>query len=309
MTAFGGGRAAGWASSRRTSTATAAPTSTSRTTRTSRTRSTGTSRAPSSRRASARRAAATTIPSCPSRSGESPRSTSTTTARTTSPSRAARSCRASSRSSGSGSTRRRRTSRSGRRATRRGSSCFRNESVPGTLTFRDVSAESGDLGRLCVVGRGLSAGDLDGDGREDLVYNPIDAPAIVLRNAAPGGNALEILPVAGADRKTVLGTRVTARTKAGERVKEFYVVPSYASGSWLPLHFGLGAAASASVVVRWPDGTTAGPRRRPEGRVEDPEGRRARAAAGAEVIRPRRALEVQIRRGPACPPCSARGPS
>ncbi|HTS03243.1 MAG TPA: CRTAC1 family protein [Thermoanaerobaculia bacterium] len=133
---------------------------------------------------------------------------------------------------------------------------FHNESAPGAMRFRDVSAESGDLGRLCVVGRGLSAGDLDGDGREDLVFNPIDAPAIVLRNAAPGGNALEILPVAGADRKTVLGTRVTARTDSGEKVKEFYVVPSYASGSWLPLHFGLGAAASAHVVVRWPDGVS-----------------------------------------------------
>jgi hypothetical protein len=129
---------------------------------------------------------------------------------------------------------------------------FHNESAPEAMRFRDVSAESGDLGRLCVVGRGLSAGDLDGDGREDLVFNPIDVPAIVLRNTAPGGNALEILPVAGADRKTVLGTRVTA----GEKVKEFYVVPSYASGSWLPLHFGLGAATSARVTVRWPDGTT-----------------------------------------------------
>jgi hypothetical protein len=129
---------------------------------------------------------------------------------------------------------------------------FHNESVPGTMTFRDVSAESGDLGRLVIVGRGLSAGDLDGDGKEDLVFNPIDVAAIVLRNAAPGGNALEILPVAGADHKTVLGTRVTVGTK----MKEFYVVPSYASGSWLPLHFGLGTASSARVTVRWPDGST-----------------------------------------------------
>ena len=43
---------------------------------------------------------------------------------------------------------------------------------------------------------------------------------------------------------------------AGEAVKEFYVRPSYASGSWLPLHFGLGAAESAHVMVRWPDGST-----------------------------------------------------
>jgi hypothetical protein len=128
---------------------------------------------------------------------------------------------------------------------------FRNESAPGAMKFRDVSAESGDFGRLCVVGRGLSAGDLDGDGKEDLVFNPIDAPAIVLRNTAPGGRALEILPVAGADRKTVLGTKITV----GGHAKEFYVVPSYASGSWLPLHFGLGAATSAHVTVRWPNGT------------------------------------------------------
>jgi ASPIC and UnbV len=128
---------------------------------------------------------------------------------------------------------------------------FHNESAPGAMRFRDVSAESGDLGRLCVVGRGLSAGDLDGDGREDLVFNPIDRPAVVLRNTAPGGRSLEILPVAGADRKTVLGTKITASGRA----KEFYVVPSYASGSWLPLHFGLGTATSAHVTVRWPDGT------------------------------------------------------
>jgi hypothetical protein len=38
-------------------------------------------------------------------------------------------------------------------------------------------------------------------------------------------------------------------------MKEFYVVPSYASGSWTPLHFGLGAKTSATVSVRWPDGT------------------------------------------------------
>ena len=128
---------------------------------------------------------------------------------------------------------------------------FHNESTPGDVRFRDVSSEAGDLGRLCVVGRGLSGGDLDGDGREDLVFNPIDGPAVVLRNTAPGGRSLEILPVAGADRKTVLGTKITASGRA----KEFYVVPSYASGSWLPLHFGLGTADSARVTVRWPDGT------------------------------------------------------
>ena len=129
---------------------------------------------------------------------------------------------------------------------------FRNESTPGTIRFRDMSAVAGDLGRLVIVGRGLSAGDLDGDGRLDLAFNPIDRPAIILRNQARGGKSLEILPVAGADRKTVLGTRVTVNG----RMKEFYVVPSYASGSWTPLHFGIGEKSAALVTVKWPDGTT-----------------------------------------------------
>ncbi|KAA0254381.1 MAG: CRTAC1 family protein [Acidobacteria bacterium] len=132
---------------------------------------------------------------------------------------------------------------------------FRNESEPGALKFRDVSAEAGDVGRLVLVGRGISTGDLDGDGRLDVVLNPMDKPAIVLRNQVAGGRSLEILPVAGADGRTVLGTRVTVETPARRKRKDFHVVLAYASGSWAPLHFGLGDAEKARVSVRWPDGT------------------------------------------------------
>ncbi len=128
---------------------------------------------------------------------------------------------------------------------------LRNVSQPGDLRFDDVSAVSGDLGRLCFVGRGLTAADLDGDGRLDLVYNPIDSPAVVLRNETKGGNAIEILPVAGDDHRTVLGSVVTV----GGHLKQFFVAPSYASGSWVPLHFGIGSAASAPAQIRWPNGT------------------------------------------------------
>lgn len=130
---------------------------------------------------------------------------------------------------------------------------FRNESKPGEMRFRDVSAEAGDFGRLCLVGRGLAAADLDGDGRLDLVFNPIAHAAVVMKNTGRGGRSIEILPVAGDDRKTVLGAVVTV----GTRVRELFVTPSYAGGSWLPLHFGFGTATAASVTVRWPDGTTA----------------------------------------------------
>jgi len=128
---------------------------------------------------------------------------------------------------------------------------FRNVSEPGAMKFEDVSGAAGDLGRLCLVGRGLAAADLDGDGRVDLAYNPITHDAVILRNEAPAGNAIEILPVAGADRRTALGAVV----RVAGRAREFSVAPSYASGSWLPLHFGIGKAVAAPASVRWPDGT------------------------------------------------------
>ena len=55
----------------------------------------------------------------------------------------------------------------------------------------------------------------------------------------------------------MLETRV--RVTAGGRAQEqaYRVSPSYASGSLVPLHFGLGAARRADAVeVRWPDGKT-----------------------------------------------------
>ena len=69
------------------------------------------------------------------------------------------------------------------------------------------------------------------------------------------GNALEILPVAGADRRTVLGTKIVVTAGGVRQVQEFILRPSYASGAWLPLHFGLGAAKTATVEVIPPGAT------------------------------------------------------
>jgi hypothetical protein len=115
--------------------------------------------------------------------------------------------------------------------------------------LEDATATSGDLARLRLSARGLAVGDLDGDGRADLVIASIMGGVHVLANATASGNALEILPVAGADRRTVLGTKVIVTSGGRRQVQEFVLRPSYASGAWVPLHFGLGAAATATVEV------------------------------------------------------------
>ncbi len=121
----------------------------------------------------------------------------------------------------------------------------------------DSTASSGDFAGLRLVARGLAAGDVDGDGRVDLVIASIAGGIRVMHNAtAATGHALEILPIAGADKRTVLGAKVVVTAGGLRQVQEFILRPSYASGAWVPLHFGLGNAGTARVEVI-PPGQTA----------------------------------------------------
>ena len=121
----------------------------------------------------------------------------------------------------------------------------------------DATASAGDFAGLRLVARGLAAGDVDGDGRVDLVIASIAGGIRVMHNAtAATGHALEILPIAGADKRTVLGAKVVVTAGGLRQVQEFILRPSYASGAWVPLHFGLGNAGTARVEVI-PPGQTA----------------------------------------------------
>jgi hypothetical protein len=132
---------------------------------------------------------------------------------------------------------------------------WRNE---GGGRLADVTPGSGDWAALRLSARGLAAGDVDGDGRVDVAIAAVVGGIRLMKNAtASRGHALEILPVAGKDARTVLGTKVLVTAGGVRQTQEFILRPSYASGSWVPLHFGLGDATAAKVEVIAPGATAA----------------------------------------------------
>ncbi len=130
---------------------------------------------------------------------------------------------------------------------------WRNE---GHGRLADVTPGSGDWAALRLSARGLAAGDVDGDGRLDVAIAAISGGIRLMKNStASRTHALEILPVAGAERRTVLGTKVAVTAGGLRQEQEFILRPSYASGSWVPLHFGLGDATTARIEVVAPGET------------------------------------------------------
>ncbi len=126
--------------------------------------------------------------------------------------------------------------------------------------FERVGASPGSALATAWPGRGLAVGDLDGDGRLDLVLNNIDSKPAVLRNvSADSGHWLQ-LQLVGDGKSTprdAIGATVYLRAGGIRQRADVVSGAVYCSQNDLTVHFGLGVATKVEKLeVQWPNGAT-----------------------------------------------------
>ena len=123
--------------------------------------------------------------------------------------------------------------------------------------FEDVSAQAGSAITTPNLGRGCALGDLDNDGRIDIVVNNLDGPPSVLHNAEKNQNNWLLVKCVGTrSNRSAIGARVRAVTGERAQIREVMSGSGYYSQNDLRLHFGLGGAGKVDLLqIRWPSGT------------------------------------------------------
>ncbi len=108
-----------------------------------------------------------------------------------------------------------------------------------------------------IPGRGAAFGDLFNDGKIDVVINPIDGPAVLLRNVNPDHHHWVEMKLVGGRKspRDAIGATVYLRANGMRQRGDVMSGGSYISSNDQRLHFGLGDATSAGMAeIRWPSG-------------------------------------------------------
>ena len=123
--------------------------------------------------------------------------------------------------------------------------------------FREASDAAGPAFAVPNVTRGAAVGDLDNDGRPDVVFSNIEGPAQVLMNRMEiAGHWLGLELVDASGRRHATGALAwLLEADAPPYLQHVRADGSYASAQDPRLRFALGDSATPRAVrVRWPDG-------------------------------------------------------
>jgi enediyne biosynthesis protein E4 len=127
----------------------------------------------------------------------------------------------------------------------------------GKGRFEELIGEAGSGVDALHCSRGCAFGDFDNDGDVDILIVNQNQPPSLLRNDVSGNNRWIKVKLTGVkSNRSAIGARVKVRYSGKVQVREVLGQSSYLSVNDNRLHFGLGAARTVDIDIRWPLGQT-----------------------------------------------------
>ena len=127
----------------------------------------------------------------------------------------------------------------------------------GNGRFEDVSAMAGPDILKEAPHRCVAFGDIDNDGRIDMVVSVLGGPVKLFRNITGGNNHWILLNLIGTkSNRMAIGAQIRIVTEDGHsQWNEVTTAVGYASSSDSRVHFGLGSSRRIKELeIRWPSG-------------------------------------------------------
>jgi hypothetical protein len=125
----------------------------------------------------------------------------------------------------------------------------------GTGRFQNVGGTAGPDLQKPAAYRGMAVGDLDNDGRMDLVVSVLNGPARIFHNTTHNSNHWLTLQLKGTKSNRMgIGAKIRLTTPDGlTQYNHVTTSTGYASSSDPRVHFGLGASGTAKEIeIAWP---------------------------------------------------------
>ncbi len=133
------------------------------------------------------------------------------------------------------------------------SQLFHNET---NAIFKETTKQSGPAFQIAHAGRGLAVGDIDNDGKLDVLINNNDGAPLLLRNTSKNENHFINLKLVGVkSNRDAIGSRVSLKAGRLNLLRDVKSGGSYLSSSDMRLCFGVGTSKMIDgIEVRWTNG-------------------------------------------------------